>query len=166
MAPAPHPTTRRAGGYRGGKQGVEEMKPKLFLAALIGLASAITVATQVYAMSSSVADYPEFTSCPLAKGTWWGSGKEAEKYTAGHNMLFVVKESRLLSAEDRSRGSMSEPKEVRFVQRVSGEIQIKALRGTLYNLRKTGDKFTGTMDDGGSGGMPTITYIEFVCTSN
>jgi hypothetical protein len=86
------------------------MKPKLFLAALIGLASAITVATQVYAMSSSVADYPEFTSCPLAKGTWWGSGKEAEKYTAGHNMLFVVKESRLLSAEDRSRGSMSEPK--------------------------------------------------------
>jgi hypothetical protein len=129
----------------------------------LATAAAITVESQAHAMSSSVADYPEFTSCPLAKGTWWGNGKEAEKYTAGHNLLLVVKEGRLLSAEDRSRGSMSEPKEVRFVQRVSGEIQIKALRGTLYNLRKTGDKFTGTMDDGGTGGMPTITNIEFVC---
>ena len=142
------------------------MKSKLFLAPLIGLVSAITVATQAYAMSSSVADYPEFTSCPLAKGTWWGNGKEAEKYSPGHNMLFVVKEGRLLSADDRSRGSMSEPKEVRFVQRVSGEIQVKTLSLAQYNLRKTGDKFTGTLDYGGTGGMPTVTYVEFVCTSN
>jgi hypothetical protein len=141
------------------------MRLGLFLATLIGLATAaaITVATQVYAMSSSVADYPEFTACPLAKGTWWGSGKEAEKYAAGHNMLLVVKEGRLLSAEDRSRGSMSEPKEVRFVQRVSGEIQIKTLNLAQYNLRKTGNKFTGTLDYGGTGGMPTITNVEFVC---
>ena len=69
----------------------------------------------------------------------------------------------LLSATDRSRGAMSEPKEVRFVQRVSGEIQIKALSGTLWNLRKTGNKFSGIQDDGGTGGMPTITNIEFVC---
>jgi hypothetical protein len=126
-------------------------------------AAAIPVATQAYAMSSSVADFPEFTACALAKGTWWGNGKEAEKYTAGHNMLFVVKEGRLLSAEDRSRGSMSEPKEVRFVQRVSGEIQIKTLGLLQYNLRKTGNKFTGTLDYGGTGGMPTITNVEFIC---
>jgi hypothetical protein len=88
-------------------------------------------------MSSSVADFPEFTACPLAKGTWWASGKEAEKYAAGHNMLLVVKEGRLLYAADRSRGSMNELKEVRFVQRVSGEIQIKTLSLTSYNLRKT-----------------------------
>jgi hypothetical protein len=54
-------------------------------------------------------------------------------------------------------------REVRFVQRVSGEIQIKALSGSLYNLRKTGNIFTGIQDDGGSGGMPTITNVEFVC---
>ncbi|MBI2736871.1 MAG: hypothetical protein HYX38_10045 [Rhodospirillales bacterium] len=47
------------------------MKSKLFLTTLIGLATAaaITVAIQAYAMSSSVADFPEFTACPLAKGT-------------------------------------------------------------------------------------------------
>jgi hypothetical protein len=139
------------------------MRLGLFLAKLIGLAgaAAITVGTQAYAMSSSVADFPEFTACPLAKGTWWASGKEAEKYAAGHNMLLVVKEGRLLYAADRSRGSMNELKEVRFVQRVSGEIQIKTLSLTSYNLRKTGNIFTGIQDDGGTGGMPTIT--EFVC---
>jgi hypothetical protein len=114
-------------------------------------------------MSSSVADFPEFTSCPLAKGTWWAtSGKEDQKYAPGHNLLLVVKEGHLLSVTDRSRGSMSEPKGVRFVQRVSGEIQIKSLNGELWNLRKTGNKFTG-IQDGGGGGMPTITNVEFVC---
>ncbi|MBI2736872.1 MAG: hypothetical protein HYX38_10050 [Rhodospirillales bacterium] len=58
---------------------------------------------------------------------------------------------------------MNEPKEVRFVQRVSGEIQIKTLSLTSYNLRKTGNIFTGIQDDGGTGGMPTITNVEFVC---
>jgi hypothetical protein len=140
------------------------MKSKLFLTTLIGLATAaaITVATQAYAMSSSVADFPEFTACPLAKGTWWASGKEDQKYAPGHNMLLVVKEGRLLYSADWSRGSMDQLKEVRWVQRVSGEIQIKTLSLAKYDLRKTDNKFTGTLD-GGGGGMPTITNVEFVC---
>jgi hypothetical protein len=141
------------------------MRLGLFLTTLIGLATAaaITVATQAYAMSSSVADFPEFTACPLAKGTWWAtSGKEDQKYAPGHNMLLVVKEGRLLYSADWSRGSMDQLKEVRFVQRVSGQIQIKTLNLAQYHLRKTGNKFTGTLDYG-SGGMPTITNVEFVC---
>lgn len=129
----------------------------------VATAATIAVATQAYALSSSVADFPEFTACPLAKGTWWGSGKETEKYTSGHNLLLVVKDGRLLSAVDWSRSSMGEPKEVKFVQRLSSEIRIKALNGASYNLRKTGNKFTGTMDYGGTGGMPTISSIEFIC---
>lgn len=139
------------------------MRPGLFLTTL-ATAAAVTVAAQAaYAMSPAIADFPEFTSCPLAKGTWWASGKEDQKYTPGHNMLLVVKEGRLHYSADWSRGSMDQPKEVRFVQRVSGLIQIKTLNLAQYDLHKTGNKFTGTLDYGGSGGMPTITNVEFVC---
>jgi hypothetical protein len=131
----------------------------------LATAAAITVESQAYAMSSSVADFPEFTACPVAKGTWWAtSGKEDLKYAPGRNMLLVVKEGRLHYSADWSRGSMDQLKEVRFVQRVSGQmIQIKTLNLALYDLRKTGNKFTGTLDYGGAGGMPTITNVEFVC---
>ena len=135
------------------------MRLGLFLATLIGLAGV----SDAYAMSPSVADFPEFTDCPQAKGTWWAGGKEAEKYAPGHNMLLAVKEGRLFYANDRSRGSMNELKEVRWVQRVSGEIQIKTLSLSSFNLRKTGNIFTGYQDDGGTGGMPTIANVEFVC---
>lgn len=140
------------------------MRLVLFVAtSTLATAAVIAVATQPYAMSPSVADFPEFTDCPLAKGTWWASGKEAEKYAPGHNMLLVVKEGRLFYANDRSRGSMNELKEVRWVQRVSGEIQVKTLSLSSFNLRKVGNIFTGYQDDGGTGGMPTITNVEFVC---
>jgi hypothetical protein len=123
-------------------------------------AAAIAVATDGHAASPSVSEFPEFTACAQAKGTWYKSNMDQN--ILGHRINWQVQNGVLYTQDDHVQGTYMLPlAPVRSIERNGKSFDIVVDKGSKWTITPGAGTFTGDVTAAAENG--TRSTLNFTC---